>query len=70
MNFAANLAGVAAPIATGYIVGMTNSFSGAFLAAAIILLIVIAFYVGVMGRIEPIPNLLASSKGTDSASLP
>lgn len=70
MNFAANLAGIAAPIATGYIVGMTNSFAGAFVAAAIILLIGIASYVGVMGRIEPIPDLPGLSKGADSASLP
>jgi MFS transporter, ACS family, D-galactonate transporter len=64
MNFAGNL-GVAASVATGYIVGMTNPFSGAFLSAAIVLLIGIASYVGLLGRIEPIPDQPASA-----ASLP
>lgn len=56
MNFAGNLAGVAAPVATGYIVGVTNSFSGAFIAAAIVLLIGVASYIFLLGRIEPIPD--------------
>jgi ACS family D-galactonate transporter-like MFS transporter len=70
MNFAANLAGIAAPIATGYIVGATNSFSGAFLAAAIILLIGIASYVGLLGRIEPIPDLGPPNGPVASGSIP
>jgi len=56
MNFAGNLMGVAAPVATGYIVTQTNSFSGAFIAAAVVLLIGIASYVILLGRIEPIPD--------------
>jgi ACS family D-galactonate transporter-like MFS transporter len=56
MNFAGNPMGVAAPVATGYIVGFTNSFSGAFIAAAVILLIGILSYVVLLGRIEPIPD--------------
>ncbi len=56
MNFAGNLAGVAAPIVTGYIVGRTHGFAGAFIAAAIVLLIGIAAYVVLLGRIEPIAD--------------
>lgn len=70
MNFAANLAGIAAPIATGYIVGITNSFAGAFLAAAVVLLVGIASYVGIMGRIEPIPDLPGPPMNTSSISSP
>ncbi len=68
MNFAGNLAGVAAPIATGYIVGLTNSFSWAFIAAAVVLLIGIASYVGLLGRIEPIPDMVATPGGPPGIS--
>ena len=61
MNFAGNLAGVAAPVATGYIVGRTHGFGGAFVAAAVILLIGVAAYVVLLGRIEPIPDPPAGS---------
>src|SRR5207244_12308354 len=56
VNFCNHLAGIAAPIVTGYIVKATNSFSGAFLAAAGFLLIGIAGYVFLLGRIEAIPE--------------
>lgn len=56
VNFCNHLAGIAAPIATGYIVRARNSFSGAFAAATIFLLIGIAGYVFLLGRIEPIPE--------------
>lgn len=61
MNFAGNLAGAIAPLATGYIVGLTNSFRGAFVAAAIVPLIGVASYVGLLGRIEPIPDQTGSA---------
>jgi MFS family permease len=54
MNFSNQLAGIAAPIVTGYISGMTHSFSGAFLLAAVILAIGIASYAVLLGRIERI----------------
>jgi MFS family permease len=54
MNFSNQLAGIAAPIVTGYISGMTHSFSGAFLLAAVILAIGIASYAVMLGRIERI----------------
>jgi MFS family permease len=38
MNFLNNMMGVVAPIATGFIVGATHSFTGAFLTAGIVLI--------------------------------
>jgi MFS family permease len=67
MNFAGNLMGIAAPLATGYIVAVTNSFSGAFLAAAIVLLVGIAAYIFLLGRIEPIPDPMpVGQRGTSA----
>lgn len=54
MNFFNNLMGVVAPIVTGYIVTATQSFSAAFAAAAIVLVIGIAAYVFMLGRLDPI----------------
>jgi MFS family permease len=56
LNFCNQLAGIAAPIATGYIVRATNSFSWAFVAATAFLLLGIAGYVFLLGRIEAIPE--------------
>jgi ACS family D-galactonate transporter-like MFS transporter len=56
MNFANNLMGAAAPIVTGMIVGATSSFTNAFFVAGVILLIGIACFVFVLGKIEPIPD--------------
>jgi MFS family permease len=53
MNFAVNLMGIAAPIATGLIKKYTDSFTYAFLAAAAILVIGILAFVFLLGRIEP-----------------
>jgi ACS family D-galactonate transporter-like MFS transporter len=56
MNLANNLMGAAAPIVTGYILGTTNSFTDAFLVAAAILVVGIAFFIAVLQRIEPIAD--------------
>ena len=56
VNLVNNLMGVAAPVITGFIVGITHSFSGAFLVAGIVLLVGIISYVFVLGPIEPIPE--------------
>lgn len=56
MNFGNNLMGAAAPIATGFIVGATGSFVNAFLLAGAIILVGIASFVFLLGRIEPIPD--------------
>jgi ACS family D-galactonate transporter-like MFS transporter len=55
LNFGNQLAGIIAPIATGYFAGPSNSFSRAFAAAAIILLLGICGYIFLLGRIEPVP---------------
>jgi sugar phosphate permease len=56
MNFFNNVMGILAPIVTGYIVADTKSFANAFITAAVVLLIGIASYVWVLGKIEPIPD--------------
>jgi MFS family permease len=56
VNFTNNLMGVAAPVITGFVVGLTHSFAGAFLIAGVVLLVGIVSYVVVLGRIEPIPE--------------
>jgi ACS family D-galactonate transporter-like MFS transporter len=56
LNFCNQLSGIAAPIATGYIVQATHSFSWAFTAAAAFLLVGIAGYVFLLRNMEPIPD--------------
>jgi ACS family D-galactonate transporter-like MFS transporter len=56
MNFVNNLMGAVAPVVTGFIVGITGSFSGAFLVAGVALAIGIFSYLVLLGRIEPIPE--------------
>jgi ACS family D-galactonate transporter-like MFS transporter len=56
MNFLNNLMGAVAPITTGYIVGATHSFTGAFLAAGVVLIVGIVAYVFLLGRLEPIAD--------------
>ena len=54
VNFCNHLSAIAAPIVTGYVVKATHSFSGAFAAATMFLLLGIAGYVFLLGRITPI----------------
>ncbi len=54
VNFSNQLSGIAAPIATGYIVAATQSYVWVFGVAAIYLLVGIASYMFLLGRIEPI----------------
>ena len=56
LNLCNQLAGIAAPVVTGYVVQATHSFSGAFIAASVFLLIGIAGYIFLLGRIESIPE--------------
>src|ERR1700746_3519411 len=51
MNFLNNMMGVVAPVTTGYIVGATGSFVGAFLTAGIVLAVGIIAYVSILGRL-------------------
>jgi MFS family permease len=56
LNFGNQIAAIVAPIATGYFAGPSKSFGRAFAAAAIVLLIGIAGYLFLLGRIEPVPE--------------
>jgi len=56
LNFGNQLAGIAAPIVTGYVVQATHSFFWAFAVAGIFLLIGIASYVFLLGSMEPVPE--------------
>jgi ACS family D-galactonate transporter-like MFS transporter len=56
VNLTNNLMGVAAPVITGFIVGLTHSFAGAFLVAGVVLIVGIFSYLVLLGRIEPIPD--------------
>ncbi len=68
-NFFANLAGVAAPALTGFVVDRTGHFVLAFAAAAAVALTGAGIYLAVMGKIEPVvwrdadeasPNLVSA----------
>jgi sugar phosphate permease len=56
VNFSNQISGIAAPIVTGYVVAATHSFEWAFIIAAIYLLIGIASYLFLLGRIEQVPT--------------
>jgi MFS family permease len=53
INFSNQLSGICAPIITGYLVAARHSFALAFAVSAAYLLIGIAGYVFLLGRIEP-----------------
>lgn len=53
LNFSNQISGITAPILTGYLVTATHSFAWAFRASAIYLVIGIAAYIFLLGRIEP-----------------
>jgi MFS family permease len=56
VNFSNQLSGIAAPIVTGYVVAITHAYAWAFAISAIYLLIGIASYIFLLGRIEQIPQ--------------
>ena len=56
LNFGNQLSAIAAPIITAYVASVTRSFAWAFATATLFLLIGIAGYVFLLGRIEPIPD--------------
>jgi ACS family D-galactonate transporter-like MFS transporter len=56
MNFANQVAAIAAPIVTGYLIGSRNDYSRAFVAAAVAILVGIAGYAFLLGKIERIPD--------------
>jgi len=60
-NFCGQLAAISAPIATGYIVTATRSFAAAFAIATVVLVIGIASYGLLLGRIERIAEPVAAA---------
>lgn len=52
-NFIGNLAGIIAPLATGYIIAVTGSYSSAFALAAIVLVSGLLAYWFIVGKLEP-----------------
>lgn len=62
MNQSNQIAAIIAPIATGYLTTWTHSFVAAFSVAGVILLIGVASYVFLMGRIE----LISAARVRDS----
>ena len=54
MNFSNQISGIAAPIITGYIVSAQHSYTWVFGSSAIYLVIGIAAYIFLLGRIEPL----------------
>jgi len=56
MNFANQIAAVAAPILTGYLIGSRDDYSRAFMVAAAAILAGIGGYAFLLGRIERIPD--------------
>jgi len=56
---------------TGYIVGRTQSFTNAFLVAGVVLLVGVAAFVFLLGRIEPLPEPeMATPEGVPTADPP
>jgi MFS family permease len=55
MNFSNQISGIVAPIVTGYVVAKTHSYALAFGIAAAYLLVGIAGYIFMLGRIEEVP---------------
>ncbi len=58
VNFSNQISGIAAPIITGYLVEARHSFVWAFGVSAIYLVIGIAGYIFLLGRIEQVPGAL------------
>ena len=56
LNFGNQISGVVAPIVTGYVASVFNSFGPAFLVAAVILGLGVFSYVFLLGRIEQVPE--------------
>ena len=57
MNFSGQVSGIAAPIITGYLVQTQHSYTWVFIIPAIYLVIGIAGYFFLLGRIEVAPQV-------------
>jgi MFS transporter, ACS family, D-galactonate transporter len=56
INFSNQLSGICAPVITGYVVAARQSFAWAFGVSAAYLVVGIAGYIFLLGRIEPMPT--------------
>ncbi len=56
LNFGNQIAGVIAPVVTGFLVASYNSFGPAFGVAALLLAVGVCSYIFLLGRIEKIPE--------------
>ncbi len=65
LNFSNQISGIAAPIVTGYVVAATHEYAWAFFIAAIYLMVGVASYAVLLGRIELIGP--ASSVGPETS---
>lgn len=70
MNFANNMMGAVAPIVTGIIVGQTQSFTNAFIVAGVVLLLGMASFLFLLGRIEPLPEPPTRGNGSGAGLKP
>ena len=61
-NCAGNMAGIAAPVVTGFIVERTGSFYFAFVWVCVNLVISALAYLFIVGRVEPVSWSLSSTK--------
>jgi hypothetical protein len=61
MNFGNNMVGAAAPMVTGYVVGSTQSFANAFIVAGFVLMVGVASFAFLLGRIEPLAGPATST---------
>lgn len=59
-NFCGQIAAISAPVVTGYIAAITHAFASAFITATVILLLGIAGYSFLLGRIERIADPASS----------
>jgi MFS family permease len=62
VNFSNQISGISAPIITGYLVTAFHSYAWAFGVAAAYLLVGIAAYVFMLGKIEGSPETLKAHR--------
>jgi sugar phosphate permease len=60
LNFTSQIAALAAPIVTGYVVAITHSFEWVFIGASAFLLLGAAGYGWILGDIKPVPEQATS----------
>jgi len=66
LNFGNQLAGISSPIVTAYLLNAGNSFGTAFAVAAVFLLLGVASYIVLLGKIEPVPEPLRVTENMES----